>query len=134
MRHQRADQPLKLDGLEAARAFFAGCFAESVPARECLWVAHVDAEARCLHLARYDGDASTVGFPIRDVIADAAAHQSAGLILAHNHPSGDASPSHADCLATRRLAFAAAAIDCRLVDHLVFGGGRSVSFRDLGLL
>ena len=134
MRHQRADQPLKLDGLEAARAFFAGCFAESGPARECLWVAHVDGEASCLHLARYDGDASTVGFPIRDVIADAAAHQSAGLILAHNHPSGDASPSHADCLATRRLACAAAAIDCRLVDHLVFGGGRSISFRDLGLL
>jgi hypothetical protein len=45
MRYQRAENPLQLDGLSAAKAFFAGCFAESDPTRECLWVAHVDAKA-----------------------------------------------------------------------------------------
>ena len=75
-----------------------------------------------------------VGLPIRSIIADAAAHDSAGLILAHNHPSGDASPSSADCNATRRLACAAEALQCPIVDHLVFGGDRSTSFRELGLL
>ena len=42
MRYQRAELPLKLDGLAAARDFFSGCFADADPARESLWVAHVD--------------------------------------------------------------------------------------------
>ncbi len=40
MRYQRAELPLKLDGLEAARGFFAGCFANAGPEVESLWVAH----------------------------------------------------------------------------------------------
>ena len=134
MRHQRAELPLKLDGLESARRFFAGCFADSDPGRESLWVAHVDAQARCIHLTRHEGDASGAEFPLRTIIADAAIHGSAGLVLAHNHPSGDSTPSAADCRATRRLATAAQALDCTVVDHLVFAGQACISFRGLGLL
>ena len=134
MRYQRATQPLKLDGLEAARAFFAGCFSESDPARECLWVAHVDEQSNCLHLSRHDGDACSAHFPHRSIVTDAAAHGSAGILLAHNHPSGDCRPSRADCFATRQLAAAVEALDCAVVDHLVFGGGECASFRRLGLL
>jgi DNA repair protein RadC len=134
MRYQRAAQPLKLDGLEAACSFFAGCFAESDPARECLWVAHVDRDANCLHLSRHDGGTCEAALPIRAIIADAAVHGSAGVILAHNHPSGDPEPSVADCRATRRLASAAEALDCAVVDHLVVAGDEWTSFRRLGLL
>ena len=134
MRYQRAAQPLKLDGLETARSFFTGCFAESDPARECLWVAHIDAEANCRHVSRHNGSACAIGLPIRAIIADAAKHGSVALILAHNHPSGDATPSFADCLATRRLACAAEALGCRIADHLVFGTTGITSFRNLGLL
>jgi DNA repair protein RadC len=59
---------------------------------------------------------------------------SAGIILAHNHPSGDSTPSESDCRATRRLACAAEALDCAIVDHLVFAGGDCSSFRRMGLL
>src|SRR5690348_1202687 len=118
MRYQRAESPLKLDGLAAARAFFAGCFAEEDPHREHLWVAHVDERAQCLHLSRHEGDEAGAAFPIRDIIADAATHRSAGILLAHNHPSGDARPSDTDCRATRRLATAAEALDCTVLDHL----------------
>lgn len=134
MRYQRAEHPLKLDGLAAAREFFAGCFADSDPARESLWVAHLDDQARCLHLSRHDGDESGADFPIREIIADAAAHGSAGIVLAHNHPSGDPSPSASDCRATRRLATVAEAMDCTVLDHLVFAGADCSSFRRLGLL
>ena len=134
MRYQRAEFPLKLDGLEAARSFFAGCFADSDPALERLWVAHVDDEARCVHLTLHDGEEGSARFPLRSIIADAALHGSAGLVLAHNHPSGDATPSADDCLATRRLASAAEALDCAVLDHLVFGGGGCTSLRRLGLL
>jgi DNA repair protein RadC len=134
MRYQRAAQPLKLDGPDAARAFFAGCFAESDPARECLWVAHLDAQSNCLHLSRHDGDACGALVPFRSIVRDAAAHGSAGVLLAHNHPSGDCRPSRADCFATRQLAAAVEALECAVVDHLVFGGGECASFRRLGLL
>ncbi len=134
MRIQRPELPLKLDGLEAARSFFAGCFADSDPSRESLWVAHVDDQARCLHLTRHQGETCGAAFPLRSIIADAAVHGSAGLVLAHNHPSGDTRPSAADCRATRRLASAAEALDCAIIDHLVFAGGECTSLRRLGLL
>ncbi len=134
MRYQRAELPLRIDGLEAARRFFAGCFADSDPARECLWVAHLDDEANCLHVSRHHGDESGADFPIRSIIADAAVHGSAGIVLAHNHPSGDPAPSNSDCRTTRRLVAAAEALDCTVLDHLVFAGSECASFRSMGLL
>jgi DNA repair protein RadC len=97
-------------------------------------VAHVDDQARCIHLTRHQGDESGADFPVRDIIADAAAHGSSGLVLAHNHPSGDPQPSDSDCRSTRRLAVAAEALDCTVLDHLVFAGAECSSFRQMGLL
>ena len=134
MRYQRAESPLKLNGLAAARTFFAGCLAEEDPGREHLWVAHLDERAQCLHVSRHEGDEAGADFPIRDIIADAVSHGSAGLVLAHNHPSGDARPSDSDCRATRRLATAAEALDCMVLDHLIFGGADCTSLRCLGYL
>ncbi len=134
MRYQRAELPLKLDGLTAARDFFAGCFADSDPAQESLWVAHLDDRACCLHVSRHQGDETGAIFPLKQIIGDAAMHGSAGIVLAHNHPSGDARPSDSDCRATRRLASAAEALDCTILDHLVFAGTECSSFRKLGLL
>jgi len=134
MRYQRADSPLKLDRLGAARAFFAGCFADTKPDRESLWVAHLDQEARCVHLSRYPGDQAGADFPIRQIMWEAVANESAAILLAHNHPSGDPRPSHRDCRETRKLASAAEALDCTILDHLVFAGDDCTSFRQLGLL
>jgi len=134
VRYQRAEPPLTLDGFAAARSFFAGCIAELDAGSESLWVAHLDAHAHCLHLSRHDGGAASVCLPLRTIIVDAARHGSAGLLLAHNHPSGDARPSDSDLRATRRLASAAGALDCRLLDHLVFGGANCTSLRRLGYL
>lgn len=133
MRHQRAEH-LRLDGVEAARHFFSGCFADSDPSRESSWVAHLDEQAICLHLSRHDGEDGRADLPIRTIIADAARHGSAGIVLAHNHPSGDPRPSDSDCRATRRLAAAAEALDCTILDHLVFAGNDCTSFRRIGLL
>ena len=134
MGYQRAELPLKHDGLAAARAFFAGCVAQGDPGRERLWVAHVDDDLNCLHLTHHDGDESGTDFPLRSIVIDAAVHGSTGILLAHNHPSGDPTPSHGDMRATRRLAHAAEAIDCRILDPVVFSGPRFTSFRELGLL
>ena len=134
MRYQRAELPLTIAGLAAARDFFAGCIADSNPRHEHLFVAHLDGESRCVHLSRHAGDETGADFPIRDIVADAAAHGSAAIVLAHNHPSGDPRPSEADKRVTRRLATATEALDCTLLDHLVFGGGECSSLRQLGYL
>ena len=134
MRHQPAELPLKLDGLKAAQSFFEGCFLDGDSSRESLFVAHVDNDARCVHVSRHDGDETGAHFPLRQIISDAAFHGSAGIVLAHNHPSGDARPSESDCRSTRRLATAAEAIDCTILDHLVFAGRECTSLRQIGLL
>ncbi len=134
MKVQRAENPAILAGHHAARAFFAPCFANGAMAREHLWVAHVDDHARCLDLSRYEGDHSSVGLPVRKIIADAVRLGSRAILLAHNHPSGDATPSEMDRRMTRRLATATEAFDCAIVDHLVFSTSEVKSFRQLGLL
>lgn len=134
MRYQRVENPLKLDGLDSARSFFSGCLANSDLLRENLWVAHLDDQSRCVHLSRHQGDERGTDFPMRAIIADAAEHGSAGIVLAHNHPSGDSRPSASDCISTRRLAAAAEALDCTVLDHLVFAGRECSSMRRLGYL
>jgi DNA repair protein RadC len=134
VRHQRADIPVTFNGLAAARRFFSDCFAEEDPAQESLWVAHLDDRARCLHLSRHSGDSCGADFPLREIIVDAAQHGTSAILVAHNHPSGDPRPSDPDLRATRRLATAAEALNCTLLDHLVFAGERCTSLRRLGYL
>lgn len=135
MRIQRAETPARLDGLAAATTFFAHCFDKPAdPKVEQLWVAHLDDQARCLHLSMHGGTSDHVGLPVRDILRDAARLGSTGVVLAHNHPSGDPSPSTEDCRATRSLALAAEAIDLTVVDHLVFAGRHCRSLRRMGYL
>ena len=70
----------------------------------------------------------------REVIKRCLEHNAAALIVAHNHPSGVAEPSHADRIVTRRLAEAGALVELRLLDHIVVGDGETVSFAERGWL
>ena len=72
-------------------------------------------------------------FP-REVVRKALHHNAAGVIFAHNHPSGVAEPSHADETLTRALKEALALIDVRVLDHFVVGRGATLSFAERGLL
>jgi len=134
MRYQRAEHPLKLDGLASARSFFAGCIADADPSLESLWVAHLDDQANCLHLSRHRGDESGTDFPLRSIIADAASHGSAGIVLAHNHPSGDPTPSSQDVPVTQDLVEAARHMKIAVHDHVIVGASGRTSMRALGLI
>jgi DNA repair protein RadC len=116
MRYQRAELPLKLDGIGAAREFFAGCFAEFDPRRESLWVAHIDHEARCLHVSCHKGDETGVSFPLRRIVTDAW-------------------PTTAPALSWHTIIRAAMLVQAiATVDHLVFAGRECASLRSLGYL
>ncbi|MFZ5956611.1 RadC family protein [Pseudomonas knackmussii] len=68
----------------------------------------------------------------RQVVKRALAHNAAALILAHNHPSGVAEPSHSDRVLTQRLKDALALVDVRVLDHFVVGDGDPQSMAELG--
>jgi DNA repair protein RadC len=70
----------------------------------------------------------------REIVKLALQRNSAAVIVAHNHPSGIAEPSHADELITQRVKEALALVDIRLLDHIIVGDGVSVSLADRGLL
>lgn len=122
-----------INSLEAAAALFAPRFERA--REERLYIAHLDQEQRLLGLQiRYADGGRPVPLSVRAIIADAMALRSEALILAHNHPSGDPTPSPTDIEATRRLVQAARPIGLAVRDHLVFGGGAYASFRARGLL
>jgi DNA repair protein RadC len=69
----------------------------------------------------------------REVVKAALKTNAAAVIFAHNHPSGDATPSQADKRITQRLKDALALVDIRVLDHIVIGDS-AVSFAERGLL
>lgn len=70
----------------------------------------------------------------REIVKRALAHNAASVILAHNHPSGEASPSAADRSLTKVLAEALALVDVRVLDHFIVAPGASLSFAEQGML
>jgi DNA repair protein RadC len=70
----------------------------------------------------------------REVLRRALELNATALILVHNHPSGDPTPSQADIAMTERIRTAAEALSITLHDHLIIGKSREASFRALGLL
>ena len=70
----------------------------------------------------------------REVVKRALELHATALILVHNHPSGDPSPSRADIEMTREIGNAALALGIVLHDHVIIGNGRWFSFRREGLL
>jgi DNA repair protein RadC len=81
----------------------------------------------------YIGSLNASLIRVGEVFRDALKHNSAALIIAHNHPSGDPTPSPEDVLVTREIVSAGKLLDIEVLDHLVIGQGRFVSMRERGL-
>ncbi len=80
------------------------------------------------------GNQQSVLFPMRTIVADALALDCRGLVLAHNHPSGEPRPSRADIEITRTLARALTALEIEIADHVIVSRNGNFSFRAAGLL
>lgn len=77
--------------------------------------------------------ASSIVHP-RDIYRDAIKRNAASIILIHNHPSGDPTPSGDDINATRRVREAGKIIGIELLDHLIIGEGQFVSLKEKGFI
>ena len=79
------------------------------------------------HQEMFAGTISSVVVHPREIVREALKANAAALILAHNHPSGKAEPSHADRLITEQVVKACQLLEIRVLDHLVIGRGECVS-------
>ncbi len=80
------------------------------------------------------GGRDQVVISIRTVAADALAFSASGVVIAHNHPSGDATPSARDVAFTRALAAGLRTLEMVLLDHLVIAGKQVTSLRTMGVI
>ncbi len=81
----------------------------------------------------YVGTLNSAGLRVGEVFKEAIKINSAAIILAHNHPSGDPSPSQDDLQVNRHLLQAGQLLDIDVLDHLIIGHGRYVSLRERGI-
>jgi DNA repair protein RadC len=127
-----AKPPITVSSSDAARGlvapFFDGAAAEKIV------VLHLDDGGRLLALREYPGGTSEAEVPLRLIIEEALRLGTSGLVIAHNHPSGDPDPSEEDLRVSRVLADTARHLGMRLIDHIIFAGNDARSLRDLGLL
>jgi DNA repair protein RadC len=95
----------------------------------------LDAQNRVLEVEElFAGTLTQTSVFPREVVRRALHHNAAGMIFAHNHPSGVAEPSHADETLTQALKQALALVDVRVLDHFIIGKGAILSFAERGLI
>lgn len=101
--------------------------------QETVWVLLLDTRNRQLDLVQvYQGSLNTSSIRVGELFREAIRHNAAGIIVAHNHPSGDPAPSPEDVAVTRMMVEAGRLLDIPLLDHLVIGHARYVSLKERG--
>lgn len=103
--------------------------------REVFLVMFLDAQNRLNATEElFSGTLTQTSVYPREVIKRALHHNAAGVIFAHNHPSGVAQQSSADEMLTKQLKQALALVDVRVLDHFIVAGNQTLSFAERGLL
>jgi DNA repair protein RadC len=98
--------------------------------RESLVVALLTRKHRLMAVVPvYVGNVAGTSVRIGELFTEAVRRNASGIVLAHNHPSGDPSPSADDLRTTKDAAAAGRLLGIEVVDHLVFGAGRWVSLQ-----
>ena len=107
----------------------------SALAQEQLRVLLLDSQSRVLgQRVIYQGTVSACGVRTAEVFRPAVIEAVPCVIVVHNHPSGDPTPSGPDAMITRQLVQAGNLLDIELLDHVVIGRNRHASLKDRGLM
>ncbi len=102
--------------------------------QEELWVLLLDTRNRVQRIEKvYRGSVNSSQVRVAEIFKTAIRSNAANLIVVHNHPSGDPTPSPDDVAITREMLQAGELLDVKLLDHLVIGNGRFVSLKERGL-
>lgn len=102
--------------------------------QEHLWVINLDTRNHLLKIERlYKGSLNASTVRVGEIFRSAIQNNAASIILVHNHPSGDPSPSPEDINLTRVVAQSGKLLDIDVLDHIVIGDGKFVSLKERGL-
>lgn len=102
--------------------------------QESLWVVLLDVKNHVVDVHEvYKGSVSASLVRVAEVFREAVRRNCSSIIVAHNHPSGDPSPSAEDVHITRQLVEAGRLLDIDVLDHLIIGRRRWISLRERGL-
>ena len=103
--------------------------------REALVVALLTRKQRLIAVTPiYTGTVAGTSVRIGELFTEALRRNAAGIVLGHNHPSGDPEPSADDLRTTRDAVAAGRLLGVSVVDHVIIGAGRHVSLRERGAL
>ena len=103
--------------------------------QEILMVVLKDVKGRLIGMEKVSvGTLSDVLVHPREIFFPAVRHKASSLILAHNHPSGDPTPSETDLVLTRHLIRSSRIMGIHLDDHLIIGASSFISLRESGFL
>lgn len=115
----------------------AGYYMEQLRHRktECVIVACLDGKGELTYDEKIsEGSVKMSLISPREIFLQALKHEAVNIILVHNHPSGDPTPSKADEILTENVAMAGKQMDIPLLDHIVIGDNCYFSFREAELL
>ena len=102
---------------------------------EVVYMVAVDAKDNLIRVEKLSqGSGASVRVPIRDIVDFALRTKACGILLAHNHPSGDETPSGSDVSVTVEIAYVLDGIGVKLQDHYIFSENKHYSFEENGLL
>lgn len=102
--------------------------------QECLRVLLLDTRNHVLDIVEvYQGSVNMSQIRVGEVFKAAIRRNASGVIVVHNHPSGDPTPSPDDLAVTRALVQAGKLVDVDMLDHLIIGQGRFTSMKERGL-
>lgn len=103
--------------------------------QERLMVAMFDSKCQLVGDALVSiGSVNSAVIPTREIFLAALEHKAVYLILLHNHPSGNASPSTEDIYATKQVVEAGELLGIEIADHIIIGDNQYYSFKEKGLL
>jgi len=102
--------------------------------QEQLWVLLLDTRNRIISIEKiYSGSLNSSMVRVGELFKAAIQQNAASIIVAHNHPSGDPSPSPEDIALTKAIVQAGKLLDIEVLDHLIIGQGRFLSLKEKSL-
>ncbi len=102
---------------------------------ECVILVCLDSKGQLLHEKKLsDGSVNMSLISPREIFLEALQWKAVNILLVHNHPSGDPTPSKADRELTENVRFIGEKMDIPLLDHIIIGDNRYTSFRELSCL
>ncbi len=97
-------------------------------AHEHFMVIALDSRMQVLHYKLFEGSSDQCVVDPRKVFASVLPFEPSAMVVAHNHPSGDPTPSLLDMQLTKQLRDGAHTLNIRFIDHIIIGAGRYYSF------